>query len=56
VLAVRFRQQLFAGELVYTTPGDGTYRVYLSLQNGNADNPATATATMPPRPISKIRS
>lgn len=34
----------FAGELVYTAPGDGTYRVYLSLQSGNADTPATATA------------
>jgi hypothetical protein len=32
------------GELVYTTPGDGTNRVYLSLQSGNSDNPATATA------------
>lgn len=34
----------FAGELVYTTVGDGTYRVYVSLQNGNSDNPAAATA------------
>jgi hypothetical protein len=33
-----------SGELVYTTAGDGTYRVFLSLQSGNADNPATATA------------
>lgn len=33
----------FAGELVYTTAGDGTYRVYLSLQNGNEDVPGTAT-------------
>jgi hypothetical protein len=33
-----------AGELVYTTAGDGTNRVYLSLQSSNADNPATATA------------
>lgn len=33
-----------AGELVYTTPGNGTYRVFISLQTGNADNPATATA------------
>jgi hypothetical protein len=33
----------FAGELVYTTPGDGTYRVYLSLLSGNADVPATGT-------------
>ncbi len=36
-----------AGELVYTTPGDGTYRVFLSLQSGNSDNPATATAWDP---------
>jgi hypothetical protein len=34
----------FAGEMVYTTAGDGTYRVYLSLVNNNADVPATATA------------
>jgi hypothetical protein len=33
-----------SGELVYTTAGDGTFRVYLSLQSGNSDNPATATA------------
>src|SRR5258708_1947968 len=33
-----------AGELVYTTAGRGTNRVFLSLQNGNTDNPATATA------------
>jgi hypothetical protein len=33
-----------AGELVYTTAGDGTNRTYLSLQNANSDNPATATA------------
>lgn len=33
----------FSGELVYTTPGDGTARVYLSLLDGNADVPATAT-------------
>jgi hypothetical protein len=32
------------GELVYTAAGDGTNRVYLSLIDGNADNPATATA------------
>lgn len=37
-------QSYSAGELVYTTAGDGTYRVYLSLQNGNSDTPATATA------------
>jgi len=34
----------FAGELVYTTAGDGKNRVFLSLQGNNADNPATATA------------
>lgn len=33
-----------AGELVYTAAGDGTNRVYLSLLDGNTDNPATATA------------
>lgn len=33
-----------AGEIVYTAAGDGTNRVYLSLQNANSDNPATATA------------
>jgi hypothetical protein len=34
----------FAGELVYTTPGDGTARIYLSLVNGNADNPLAGTS------------
>lgn len=34
----------YAGELVYTTAGDGTNRVYRSMVNENADNPATATA------------
>src|SRR5262249_40441527 len=34
----------FTGELVYTTAGDGTVRVYQSRQNVNADNPSTATA------------
>lgn len=34
----------FAGEVVYTYSGNGTSLVYLSLQNGNADVPATATA------------
>jgi len=33
-----------AGELVYTTAGAGTNRVYLSLISNNTDNPATATA------------
>lgn len=34
----------FAGELVYTTAGDGTNRTYLSLQSSNDDDPTTATA------------
>lgn len=34
----------YAGEVVYTAPGDGTYRVYVSLVSGNSDVPATATA------------
>lgn len=34
----------FAGELVYTAPGDGTSRVYLSRASSNTDAPATATA------------
>lgn len=34
----------FAGELVYTTPGDGTSRVYRSLVDTNTDNPATPSA------------
>ena len=34
----------FSGELVYTAVGDGTQRTYLSLESGNEDNPATATA------------
>lgn len=29
----------FAGELVYETPGDGTYTVYLSLQSNNSQDP-----------------
>jgi hypothetical protein len=37
----------FAGELVYTAAGDGTNRVYLSLQSNNSDNPATPTAYDP---------
>jgi hypothetical protein len=37
-------QSYYAGELVYTTAGDGKARVYLSLQTGNADVPGTATA------------
>lgn len=28
------------GEIVYTTPGDGTYNVYLSLVSGNAVDPS----------------
>lgn len=31
-------------ELVYVPVGDGTSRIYISLENGNEDNPATATA------------
>jgi hypothetical protein len=34
----------FAGEVVYTAAGDGTNRVYVSLQTGNSDVPVTATA------------
>jgi len=37
-------QSYASGELVYTYAGDGTSRVYLSLIDGNTDNPATATA------------
>ena len=36
-----------AGELVYTTSGNGMALVYLSLQSGNADVPATATTYDP---------
>lgn len=32
------------GELVYTTDGDGTYRVYLSREDSNDDDPEAATA------------
>lgn len=34
----------FAGELVYKFTGDGTFQVYVSLQDENEDDPATATA------------
>lgn len=34
----------YAGEIVYTTAGDGTYRPYISLTTGNSDVPGTATA------------
>lgn len=37
-------QSYNSGELVYTTAGDGTYRVYVSLVAGNTDTPGTATA------------
>lgn len=37
----------WTGEIVYTAPGNGTSLVYLSLQNGNTDVPATATAYDP---------
>lgn len=33
----------WAGEIVYTYPGDGTFKVYLSLENSNSDNPATGS-------------
>jgi len=33
-----------ASEVVYTATGDGKNRVYISRQNSNSDNPATATA------------
>jgi hypothetical protein len=33
----------FTGELVYTTPGDGTNRVYRSLIDSNSDDPASPT-------------
>lgn len=33
----------YAGELVYETPGDGTYKVYLSLTSNNSVDPATPT-------------
>ena len=29
----------YAGEIVYDTPGDGTYNVYMSLQSGNSQDP-----------------
>src|SRR5271166_3976359 len=28
----------YAGDVVYTYPGDGTYQVFFSLQNSNTDN------------------
>lgn len=34
----------FVGELVYVPVGTGVNRTYLSLTNGNTDNPATPTA------------
>jgi hypothetical protein len=37
-------QTYYAGEIVYTFAGNGTNRVYLSREDANADNPATATA------------
>ena len=33
-------QTYFAGEVVYTAPGDGTYNVYISLLSGNALDPS----------------
>lgn len=34
----------FAGELVYETPGDGTYKVYLSLTSDNSVDPSTSSS------------
>lgn len=34
----------YAGELVYKYPGDGTFKVYVSLVNANTEDPATGTA------------
>src|SRR5271165_478940 len=34
----------YAGELVYKTPGDGTYTIYLSLLEGNTDDPQAVDA------------
>jgi hypothetical protein len=34
----------FAGEVVYTTPGDGSYRVFRSLAQSNTDVPGTVAA------------
>lgn len=31
----------FSGDVVYTTDGDGTFKAYMSLVDGNEDNPAT---------------
>lgn len=31
----------FTGELVYETPGDGTYAVYMSMQSNNSQDPRT---------------
>jgi hypothetical protein len=45
----------YAGDLVYTTAGDGTYRVYISLQSANSDTPATATAWAATATYSKNR-
>lgn len=33
----------YSGELVYKTPGDGTYVVYMCLISGSSGNPATTT-------------
>lgn len=37
----------YAGEVVYTTPLNGTYSIYMSLINANSDAPNTATAWDP---------
>jgi hypothetical protein len=40
-------QGYFAGELVYTFAGDGTYKVFRSKISANVDNPATPTVWDP---------
>ncbi len=34
----------YAGDVVYVAPGDGTYRVFLSLQGSNSDDPTSVGA------------
>jgi len=34
----------YVNDVVYTTPGDGTYKVYISLANDNTDDPSTLAA------------
>ena len=40
VMAYDSTMSYFAGELVYTAPGDGTYNVYASLVSGNGLDPS----------------